>query len=601
MMKKWMRAIIAYLITFAVYNTGGFSASDILMGLIFAGTYMLLGLLPNGKKGPTEILQDSIYSQIHGKFSTDAGFNKKLSKASSAVTFIWTALYVVYMGGRINRDLDNPLFRTVYTVLTVIGLYIAMYLVIRSILVRILFVEVRQETGNFNPKIWLKYTLIIFAFMLPLFILNHPGTLTVDSFEQLMQAQGVKVYSDHHPWIHTMIIKALYSVGYALSNSVYGGIASYTLFQMLAVAVSVAYAIESMTEGYDTTDPKGKRIRILMLCAFVLYPYNLAYSITMWKDVLFAAAVLVLTVTAYRVYVVNNGFRARDIVLLTVSGLLMCLLRHNGLYAYILTIIVILVRELVQRKRVFATIVIVAGTLIAVALVRGPIQRANNVEAGDFAHNIPIPLQQVARVVYDGNELTDEETEALLKINTIDFLREEYTPGGADPVIQWVMFGDHKYLLNHKAEYISLWLKLGLRYPDEYLRAYIDQTKGYYTTMAPEQTEYYGIMPNSMDLETKPILGAGIRIKTDEILSKLHGMIPVYGILYSMGACFMLLIFGMAICVMQDKKGKMIIYLPVLTLTLTLLVATPLCADLRYAYPLMLCMPMLFVATVGRD
>ncbi|MCR4754292.1 MAG: DUF6020 family protein [Lachnospiraceae bacterium] len=596
-----MRAIIAYLITFAVYNTGGFSASDILMGLIFAGTYMLLGLLPDGKKGPTEILQDSIYSQIRGKFGSDADFNKKLSKASGAVTFIWTALYVVYMGGRINRDLDNPLFRTVYTVLTVLGLYIAMYLVIRSILVRLLFVEIRPGTGRFDPKIWLKYTLIIFAFMLPLFILNHPGTLTVDSFEQLMQAQGVKAYSDHHPWVHTMIIKALYSVGYALSNSVYGGIATYTLFQMLTVAMATAYAIESMTEGYDATDPKGKRIRLLMLCAFILYPYNLAYSITMWKDVLFAASVLVLTVTLYRVYVVNNGFKARDIVLLTISGLLMCLLRHNGLYAYILTMIVILVRELVQRKRVIATIAVVVGTLIAVALVRGPIQRANNVEAGDFAHNIPIPLQQVARVVYDGNELTDEETEALLKINTIDFLREEYTPGGADPVIQWVMFGDHEYLLNHKAEYISLWLKLGLRYPDEYLRAYIDQTKGYYTTMAPEQTEYYGIMPNSMDLETKPILGAGIRIKTDEILSKLHGMIPVYGILYSMGACFMLLILGMAICVMRDKKGKIIIYLPVLTLTLTLLVATPLCADLRYAYPLMLCMPTLFVATVGRD
>ncbi len=438
-MNVWIRLIIAYLITFAVYNTGGFSSSDILMGLVFFGTYMLTGLLPDGKKSPAEILQDSIYSQIHGRFISDTAFNKRLTKTAGIVTFIWTALYAIYMGGRINRDLDNPLFRAVYAVLTVVGLYLVMYLVIRSILVRILFTGIRQGTGRFDPKVWLKYSLIIFVFMLPVFLLNHPGTLTVDSFEQLLQVQGLKAYSDHHPWVHTMIIKALYSVGYAVSGSVYGGIATYTLFQMLIIAMTVAYAIESMTEGYEEADNRARKVRIIMLLGFVIYPYNLAYSITMWKDVLFAAAVLLLTVTIYRMYVLGvhrqgkenlSGIPCiRDTVLFIIGSLGMCLLRHNGKYAYIITMCVILIYEIVTVKtdrgaghksdqgtkrspgryaRLGVTTVSVALVLLGAGVIKGPVQRAYNVETGDYAHSIPIPLQQVARVIYDGYDLTDE-------------------------------------------------------------------------------------------------------------------------------------------------------------------------------------------------
>lgn len=614
-MKIWVRLIISYIITFAVYNIGGFSTSDILMGLVFFSAYMLLGLLPDGKKGPTELLQDSLYSHLHGRSVSDTEYDKKLNRAAGTVTFIWTILYVVYMGGRINRDLDNPLFGAVYVIITVTGLYVAMFFVIRCLIVRILSVETIQTAGGFDAKIWFKYTLIIFLFMLPLFLLNFPGTMTVDSFDQLDQARGLAAYSDHHPWVHTMIIKALYSLGFAISGSVYGGIASYTLFQMLIVAMAVAYAIESMTEGSDPSDVRGRRIRILMASGFVIYPYNLAYSITMWKDVLFSAAVLVLTVTVYRIYVTGSQkeesecVKNRDLVLFVISSLGMCLLRHNGLYAYILMMLIILVYECVGikkrtdkksgSKRILKVLIATITTLTAVVLVRGPVQRVYNVEAGDFAHNIPIPLQQIGRVVYDRCELTDKDWESIKKINTVEFIWEEYTPGGADPMMQWVVFGDGEYLKSHKAEYIALWLRLGVKYPEEYLRAYIDQTKGYYTTMAPEQTEYYGILPNAGGLEPGPVLGAGIRIKINEICEKLHGMIPVYGILYSMGACFMILILGMALCILQDRKCKILAYLPVLTLTLTLLVATPLCADLRYAYPLMLCMPMLICATIG--
>ena len=636
-MKKILpRLIFSYIVTFAIYNIGGFEPTDILLGVVFFAVFMLSGGL-------------SCFAKMQ-EYVLDPG----VKKTARIVSFFWTILYVIYMGGRINRDLDNPLFSGIYTVLTVTGLYIVLCHSIRIILAliaksepaTILYPDDRKEAeklpdagivkesvksvadgerSGFPWKIWLIYTGLIFVCMLPLFLLNFPGTMTVDSFDQLAQARGLAPYSDHHPWVHTLVIQAFYSIGYKITGNVYAGIATYTLMQMLIMAMSTAYAIAALSES-----GLGKKGRILMFLSFVIYPYNLAYAITMWKDVLFAASVLVLTVTIYRVFVSNDLTGAtgrvgvRDIILLVISGIFMCLLRHNGFYAYILTFAVILIYELItarkqtavgnaqdkdadiQKKsdpykgRIALYVVAVIFTLAVSALVRGPVERVCNVEAGDFAHNIPIPLQQIGRVVYDRCKLTDEERASIERINTLSFVCEEYTPGGADPMMQWVMYGDSDYLLAHKAEYISLWIRLGLKHPEEYIRAYIDQTKGYYTTMSPEQTEYYGILANADGLEPQPIAGAGVRIKINEILSKLHEVLPVYGILYSMGACFMLLILGTCIIGLQGKKERILTYLPVLTLTLTLLVATPLCADLRYAYPLMLSMPTLICITLRK-
>ena len=644
-MRTWIKLIIAYFITFAVFNIGGFESSDIMMGAVFIGTFMLLRLLPDGRKSPDEILRDSIYAHIRERAGSGAIDVRKLDKASRIVAFIWTLLYVIYLRGRIDRDLSNPLFRAVYVFLTVAGLCIVLYLVIRSVLAwvmstRPLYVfsvtfpndkkDVMSTINRFPLKLFLKYAGIIFLCMLPLFLLNAPGTLTVDSFDQLSQARGLAPYSDHHPWVHTLIIRALYNAGYALSGSVYGGIAFYTVTQMIVVSLAVAYSIVSLTEpdiasyvknvASDTQAPAdplkaGRTVRILMLLGFVLYPYNLAYSITMWKDVLFSAAVLTLTVTIYRIWV-RRILSVRDMILFAVSGLGMCMLRHNGLYAYILTMFVIFICEGIRLKKerklskddiriglcedpkkcyitVLAAAVIV---LILTALVRGPVQKAANVESGDFAHNLPIPLQQVARVVYDGCELTGEEIHSLEKINSVEFLRTEYTPGGADPAVQWGAFGN---LDENKAEFFAVWLKLMIKHPGEYILAFIDQTRGYYTTMAPEQTEYYGILPNEDGLEPQPVLGASVRIKINEICGKLHLMFPVYGILYSMGACFMLLIPGASIVILSGRKEKLYAYLPFISLMLTLMVAVPLCADLRYAYPLMLAMPALIRITLA--
>lgn len=162
-------------------------------------------------------------------------------------------------------------------------------------------------------------------------------------------------------------------------------------------------------------------------------------------------------------------------------------------------------------------------------------------------------------------------------------------------MIQWLVAGDSDYVKNNKGRFLKLYLSLGLKNPNAYIMAFIDQTKGYYTTMMPEQTAYYGILPNGDNLDNYPIFGAGVRIKINEILSKLQDVLPVYAIFYSPGACLLILILMIGIEKVRGRRSMLLVFLPQLCLTLTVLIATPLVADLRYAYALMLSMPSLIV------
>jgi len=419
--------------------------------------------------------------------------------------------------------------------------------------------------------------------MLPLFLLNFPGTMTVDSFDQLSQARGFSNYSDHHPWVHTLIIKLFAGIGEGLTGNVTAGIGLYTFAQMLLVAMSVGYAITCVREIGSK-----KIYEIIIVLGFVLYPYNLAYSITMWKDILFSAAVLIFTITIYRIFVIETHLSARDITLLSISSLMTCLLRHNGFYAYLLTMLILLIASLKANKKNLIKLSIIFILTVGITLtVKGPIQKSFGVEEGDFAHSLAIPLQQVARVVF-GNGASTEDLETLEKINSIEYIHNNYMPGGADNMIQWLVAGDNKYFTAHKGDFIILWIKLGIQNPKAYLEAYIDQTKGYYTTMMPEQIAYYGILPNQDNLDNFPLIGASVRIKINELCSKIQEVFPVYGIFYSMGACLLILILGIGCALANENKKIIYIYLPYLSTILTILIATPLVADLRYAYPLMM-------------
>ena len=603
-----MRVIIAYIITFAIYNVGGFETSDIVLGIFFVSAIILLGAIGQNLQSITENSEN----------------NPKVNVVSNVLAAIFALSYSIYMGSRLTGGLENRLFALFYILMTIAGLYIMFFLFIRRILVIFagprtsVTIEIPQvavaqapKTMNneeqsavtestpagLNLKLMFIYAGIVFLALLPLFLINFPGTMTVDSFNQLSQARGLTPLHDHHPWVHTLIIKLFYNIGYSLSNNVTVGIAAFILTQMLLVSLGLGFTAETLASLGS-----GRMGAVIVIAGFILFPYHAAFTITMWKDILFALGVLIITILLYKELVAGIRPGVADSLLFVLSSLAVCLFRHNGFYAYILCALIFAFRAIVNRRSSDAyvgknarTAILTLVSILICLIINGPVKSGLNVQNGDFGHELAIPLQQIARVVQLNGDISDEELEELARVNSIEYIVNNYEPGGADNMIQWLVAGDSDYVKNNKGRFLKLYLSLGLKNPNAYIMAFIDQTKGYYTTMMPEQTAYYGILPNGDNLDNYPIFGAGVRIKINEILSKLQDVLPVYAIFYSPGACLLILILMIGIEKVRGRRSMLLVFLPQLCLTLTVLIATPLVADLRYAYALMLSMPSLIV------
>lgn len=603
-----IRVIIAYIITFAIYNVGGFETSDIVLGIFFVSAIILLGAIGQNPQSITESSEN----------------NPKVNVVSNVLAAIFTLSYSIYMGSRLTGGLENKLFALFYILMTIAGLYIMFFLFIRRILVIFagprtsVTIEIPQvavaqapKTMNneeqsavtestpagLNLKLMFIYAGIVFLALLPLFLINFPGTMTVDSFNQLSQARGLTPLHDHHPWVHTLIIKLFYNIGYSLSNNVTVGIATFILAQMLLVSLGLGFTAETLASLGS-----GRMGAVIVIAGFILFPYHAAFTITMWKDILFALGVLIITILLYKELVAGIRPGVADSLLFVLSSLAVCLFRHNGFYAYILCALIFAFRAIVNRRSSDAyvgknarTAILTLVSILICLIINGPVKSGLNVQNGDFGHELAIPLQQIARVVQLNGDISDEELEELARVNSIEYIVNNYEPGGADNMIQWLVAGDSDYVKNNKGRFLKLYLSLGLKNPNAYIMAFIDQTKGYYTTMMPEQTAYYGILPNGDNLDNYPIFGAGVRIKINEILSKLQDVLPVYAIFYSPGACLLILILMIGIEKVRGRRSMLLVFLPQLCLTLTVLIATPLVADLRYAYALMLSMPSLIV------
>jgi len=556
-----MRLLESYLITFALMNACGRRTTDIFTVVFFLTAYMLLKKMPG-----IQLKKDSIIAV--------------------ACAGIFTLCYVLGNKESLSGGLTNKLFLLFYLGCTIVGLFFLFYRCVLLVLTNSTKVKIFEETKTFSFKLFFLFSGMLFLCMVPFFLTNYPAVMTPDSLNQYRQAAGIEGYSNHHPWLHTMIFNLFYELGFMISGNEYFAIACYTLVQMLSVAFVVGYVWAALYElGLK------RKYCIAGVALFAIYPYNLIYAVTVWKDVLFTMSVLMLTLTLFRLYLQinsNEKWKIRDIILYAVGAFFMCMLRHNGFYAFFASVPFLL---WFMRKKWKQMVPVTVLVLAACFVIKGPVMDAVGVEPGKLAFKLCIPLQQIGRVIADDCELTAEEISTLEKINVVSYVKENYQRGGADPMFAWVIYGDSEYLQDNLGEYLELWVSLGMKYPGKYVQAFIDLTKGYWYPMDPEQVLYFGITENENGLVSQAVLNGPVVVKIHELLTKLYTIFPIYGIMYSMGAMFWLFVLLLAVAGRNRNHGVWIAGIPLIFLTLTLFIAVPLVADIRYGYPLLVAIP----------
>ncbi len=425
------------------------------------------------------------------------------------------------------------------------------------------------------------------------FLSEYPGVMTVDSLEQYGQIIGARPFSDHHPYIHTLLIGAWYRLGLFVTGSPVHAIAFYTVFQMTACAAITGFLMMTLTRlGLK----RGLRYAVLLF--FACYPVNGAYSVTMWKDILFSYVTLLFVTLLVRLVHAGEDGKERiersDAVLFVITGVLFSLLRSNGLIAYVVTVpFLIVFLKGMRRQQILLHAIVLAVVLIIKIPVAGAVLEAR----AEFVESLSIPVQTVARVYADGEPVSDEMDRIWNRIMDTGRIPETYEPHCADHMKNLIRLGDAKELEDNKAAYLKAWIAFGLQHPLSYMRGYIDTTRGYWYPDVPNLTIGFdeSIAPNDCGLSGAPVLKGTLWLKIRELLLKLPQQIPLYGLPESCGAITwaLLLLFGIAL--VKRGKAAAACFVPCFAILLTLLLATPVTNEYRYAYPVLLSLPMYLV------
>lgn len=426
--------------------------------------------------------------------------------------------------------------------------------------------------------------------LLILFLCDYPGTLSTDSINQISQILS-NSYSNHHPFYHTMIIKIFISVGMKLFHSLTAGIALYSVFSVIFMSSCFSLVIVTLYQMRI-----AYRWIVLCLIWYVIMPYHILFSFTMWKDVIFGGMLVILITALFRIICDIGKNNHINYILLVIGCLGECLLRSNGWTAFLMTTIVFVLVFRKSHKKITRIFFIV---LITSYILKHPVLAALGVKQPDFIESLSIPAQQISRVVTDCGELTKEQYDLLQQIISVERIPKIYNERISDPIKNAVRDKNNQsYLEHHKTEYLKLWIELGLKHPVKYIESFIDQTCGYWNGGYSYDIFASGIVVNDMGIS---------KIVYSNILDMVKNMylwcflyIPVLQIFTSIGFHVWLTI-GLGAIAIINRKKEAFLSVPIIAIIFTLLIATPVYCEFRYAYSVFTSIPIIFFAVLHNE
>ena len=417
-------------------------------------------------------------------------------------------------------------------------------------------------------------TIIGFILYIPYLLEYYPGITTFDTYTQLNQILGNSVYSNHHPVIHTLIIKLFYSIGYGLSKSENIGILCFTIFQMLFVSFTFSNVLYSLYKN------NIKKIYLILLFIFYyLVPYNALYSISTYKDVLFSCIALLFILFLY-----NNKdnklslLKTIELILLTIFT---CILRTNGIIGVCLLLIILLIKKYKFFIK-YIGIGLILSFVFNILLIN-----IFNVEKVESIESFAIPIQNISYVIKNEGNISEDELKILNELVDIEKVKEVYDVDYVDPVKNII---NSDYLNSNKINFVKLWMSIGVKNINMYIKSYVYQTSGYW---------YHNYGVNTIPItDNYDDLGIVHKSYNLRVVSKLLNILiylnrGVQHVLWSNALSIYMILYSLYYLI-RKKKYDIYIY-PILFIWLTLLMATPVGYEFRYQYSVFISFPFILM------
>ncbi len=437
-----------------------------------------------------------------------------------------------------------------------------------------------------------RFVLVIWGILvlglIPAYLAFFPGIFGYDAPNQLQQLMGERPYSSHHPLLHTLLLGAFLHIGKGIFGTFNGGVGLFCIVQGLVISGSFAYSFLIMR--------RHKTPFVILLVSLVWCVWNpvlqvLAFNTT--KDVLFGALFLHFVLNCYD-WLASDGERTKlQMAMLVLSGVLMCLLRNQGIYIVIVLILVSLMVDWKDKRFWLAlcVVVLLSQTFFTVT------NRVGNVVKGDDREMLSVPMQQMALVckLYQEGQpvnLTQEEFDKFTLVVDQKYLKD-YSLIDADKIKSH--FNTH-IMKEDLSGYMLLYISVGLRNPGYYLTAFRGMILTYwdmsinpvriltFDNTFPEVSEKYGISQESLLPEYRDYL-------TDYITNRMSEKLPVISWFLQPGICIWLMSALLGLAIAKKDKAVFVAVMAGMLFLGTLLLGP--IALLRYIYPLMLFIPWL--------
>lgn len=309
------------------------------------------------------------------------------------------------------------------------------------------------------PPVW-AHALLLFLCWLPVLLAFYPGMLNYDFATEYTQHLEGR-YSNIHPLLHSALMNGIITLGEWLASRTWG-VLLMSLLQMVCFSLALAYScVFARRRGVPAWAVA------VMMAFYALHPVFSVMSVSMTKDTLFAAAVLVFSLKTWEMIETPASFFAnrRTCAFYVVLGVGSSLLRNNGVFALLLTFPALLITLRGFRRRVMR-LYLFCG--LGCAAVMGMLTLALHPESLPSFQLYSLPAQQLVRA-YNCGTMSEEDQAEIRSwyLNDYGLVIHEHLADSAKGNL------DQSLLQGNGGEFLALWARHAKTYAHEYLEAFL--------------------------------------------------------------------------------------------------------------------------------
>lgn len=516
----------------------------------------------------------------------------------AVLAVIYAALYIVAIKCSPNRELPLVGIPIDGSTLKVLLIFFSLVLCFFAI-VRLLFFAAgknsikssnENDSSLFGRHVFAISFIAVVITWLPVSIINYPGTPNPDALAQLRQyfSGDYSEWSTHQPPASTVIMGVLVDAGKHL-GSANMGMYLYLLMNVIVGALIIAYAMRVLKKELRVRDG----IVIAVILFYTINPMWWFFSQYYEKSLLYAEVASLMTVMLIPI-VRKRSISWPTALLLSVVCIVMSLLRNNGIYAAVPTLLIIVIyMRGGDRRRAGASL---ALTLICVFCITSVLYGSLGIREGSIKEMLSIPFQQTARYVkYYDDEVTAQEKEAINNVLDYEVIKKRYRPVISDPVKNTYRGDDSKL-----PEYFKTWMKMFVKHPRCYIKATLCGIYGYMAPVTPGLPEIITGYKN-LGIEDKA-QNYGIQIKDEnsktvlflDRIQEICLQLPIANCILMPGLYTWVVILCVLTLMWRKKWSGLIVLVPSV-INILVCMAGPLANSTRYSLPVTMIAPILIM------